>query len=146
MENDSQTITLKGLAKSDLKFQIRDLLQLPLRFVNLAQFKLGLTGSGFLVSSLYESIKGTNAQMPQGIRVEAVDGFYAVIPWEECQTAFFQHADENGSMLEKGGPLRLFVPNGSSECLNVKSVVYVEFLASEVKSAVFGNMIMKFKK
>lgn len=146
MENDSLTITLKGLAKSDLHFHLRDLLQLPMRFANLAQFGIGVAGSGFLVSSLYESIKGAKAEAPEGIRVEAVDGFYAVIPWAECQTAFFQHAGEKGEVLGKGGPLRLYVPNGSSECLNVKSVICIEFLTSEVKNAEFGNMILRFKK
>lgn len=146
MESDTQAITLKGLARSDLRFQLGDLLQLPMRFANLAQFGTGLSGSGFLVSSLYESIKGAKAETPQGIRVEAIDGFYAIIPWAECQTAFFQHADEKGMALDKGGPLRLYVPNGSSECLNVKSVICIEFLASEVQNAEFGNMILKFKK
>jgi hypothetical protein len=139
MENEEQMITLKGLAKSDLRFRLSDLVQLPMRFANLAQLGPGLTGSGFLVSSLYGSIKGANAKAPEGIRVDAADGFYAVIPWTECQAAFFQHASEDGMVLKKGGPLRLYVPNGSSECLNVKSVVCIEFLTGEVKRAEFGN-------
>lgn len=145
VENQPQVVILKGLSSSDLKFKVSDLIQLPLRFVDLAQFGSNLVGSGFLVSSLYKSIKGAASDLPKGLRVEAVDGFYAVIPWDECETAIFQHADENGCLLENSGPLRLFVPNGSSECLNVKSVVSIEFLDTEITSAGFGNIIMKLR-
>lgn len=33
-----------------------------------------------------------------------------------------------GKKLSKGYPIRLYVPNGSSDCLNVKGVIQVELL------------------
>jgi hypothetical protein len=64
---------------------------------------------------------------PSHLKVEAADEFQAVIPWSELDQALFMYAQE-GKELQKGHPLRLYVPDGSSECLNVKSVVKMWFI------------------
>jgi hypothetical protein len=76
---------------------------------------------------------------PTHFKVEAVDEFQALIPWGELSTALFLYAQE-GKPLHKGGPIRLYVPSGSSDCLNVKSVVKFWFLhdASLGNEAVYG--------
>lgn len=63
---------------------------------------------------------------PNGMTVEAIDEFQASIPWDQLDQAVFLYEQE-GQPLKKGYPLRLYVPNGSSECLNVKSVVRIHF-------------------
>ncbi|WP_246096600.1 hypothetical protein [Paenibacillus sinopodophylli] len=64
---------------------------------------------------------------PSHLIVEAADTFEAVIPWEELGDAAVLYAQE-GQPLTKSGPIRLYVPNGSSRCLNVKSIVKLRFV------------------
>ncbi|SDC07232.1 hypothetical protein SAMN02799630_02596 [Paenibacillus sp. UNCCL117] len=63
------------------------------------------------------------ASRPTHLQVFAADEFQATIPWQELQDAFFVYEQDNGLPLQKSQPIRLYVPNGSSECLNVKSVI-----------------------
>lgn len=69
----------------------------------------------------------------------ASDEFQALLPIAEARTAYllFQQDD---SPLKKGFPVRVIVPNGSSECLNVKSVIYIEFIqhAQPEQEATYG--------
>ncbi|MEK8126819.1 hypothetical protein WMW72_02750 [Paenibacillus filicis] len=60
---------------------------------------------------------------PTHLQVLGSDEFRATIPWHELQDAFFIFSQDNGEPLAKSFPIRLYVPRGSSECLNVKSVV-----------------------
>ncbi|MFD0672976.1 hypothetical protein [Cohnella sp. GCM10027633] len=60
--------------------------------------------------------------------VRAEDGFEAVIPASQLEGALFQYAID-GQPLAKGGPLRLYVPDGTSACLNVKSVAAIVFVS-----------------
>lgn len=69
----------------------------------------------------------TDLVEPTHLRVLAIDEFTALIPWAQLDQAAFQYAIL-GEKLSKGYPIRLYVPNGSSECLNVKSIVQVELL------------------
>ncbi len=80
------------------------------------------------------------AAEPTHLRVEAVDEFQAVIAWEELAKAAFLIANEDGSPLKKGYPIRLYVPDGSSDCLNVKGVVKLAFVhdPSLTKQAAYG--------
>ncbi|MBB3108302.1 hypothetical protein FHS18_000330 [Paenibacillus phyllosphaerae] len=73
---------------------------------------------------------GADQPHPTHLKVEAVDSFEAVIPWKQLESAAFLFRVD-GAPLAKGGPLRLFTPNGSSECLNVKSVVVCRFIQDE---------------
>jgi len=59
---------------------------------------------------------------PGYLIVEAADTFEATIPWEQLEQAAVLY-QINGLPLQKAGPIRLYVPNGSSRCLNVKSIV-----------------------
>ncbi|MGN7454643.1 hypothetical protein ACTHPH_07495 [Paenibacillus pasadenensis] len=64
---------------------------------------------------------------PTHVKVVADDRFEAVISWREAAQAAFLFARE-GVPLEREGPLRLYVPDGSSKCLNVKRVVSLTLL------------------
>lgn len=77
---------------------------------------------------------GQSDRTPTHLQVVAGDEFQATIPWSELAQAFLLYEQENGEPLKKGDPLRLYVPDGSSECLNVKSVVKIRVLYDE-KSA-----------
>jgi DMSO/TMAO reductase YedYZ molybdopterin-dependent catalytic subunit len=91
---------------------------------------------------------------PVLLRVEAADEFQASIPWSQLDQACLLYAQADGSPLKKGYPIRLYVPDGSSECLNVKSVVRIQFLyeglASEEATYGFKNTVtpdqLKLKK
>jgi hypothetical protein len=75
---------------------------------------------------------------PTHLQVNAADEFQAVIPWEQLQEAAMKYAEssanassdapeaENSAVTDT--PLRLYVPHGSSECLNVKRVIRITFL------------------
>jgi hypothetical protein len=78
--------------------------------------------------------------LPTHLKVEAADTFEALIPWEQLTEAAVQFTI-NGKPLPKG-PIRLYVPNGSSECLNVKSVVACRFIHEEASR---GDVSYGFK-
>ncbi|MBW5447786.1 hypothetical protein GE107_17160 [Cohnella sp. CFH 77786] len=65
---------------------------------------------------------------PTHLIVKAADEFEAVVPWDQLKGAFFLFS-QDGAPLAKGGPLRLYVPDGTSACLNVKSVTDIRFAA-----------------
>ncbi|MGM0882651.1 MAG: hypothetical protein ACQEXQ_16615 [Bacillota bacterium] len=80
------------------------------------------------------------AQTPSYLMVEAADTFEATIPWEQLDQAAVLISLE-GEPLTKTGPIRLYVPNGSSKCLNVKSIVKLKIgynAASEQEEASYG--------
>jgi hypothetical protein len=64
---------------------------------------------------------------PTHLSVEAADEFCATIAWAELQQAALLY-EQDGMPLVKGFPIRLYVPDGSSACLNVKSVVKLQFI------------------
>jgi hypothetical protein len=88
-------------------------------------------GEAFDLTSWYENWKlrhnANHAAEPTHFKVEAMDEFQAILPWSQVKQALFLYAQE-GQELKKGYPIRLYVPDGSSECLNVKSVVKMWFL------------------
>lgn len=95
----------------------------------------GGAGEAFDFAAWYEAWRREQglaeaAPYPTHLKVEAADTFEALIPWAQLRDAAFQFAQE-GRPLAKGGPIRLYAPNGSSECLNVKSVVVCRFLRLE---------------
>lgn len=89
------------------------------------------------ISSLFEMI--TPLQECTHIIFHASDEFQATIPLEEVGDALLLF-QQDGHPLQKGFPVRLIVPNGASECLNVKSVVKIEFVQhmQPEQSATFG--------
>jgi len=74
------------------------------------------------------------ASTPTHLIVWAADEFQATIPWEQLKQAAVLY-EQDGEPLRKGYPVRLYVPNGTSECLNVKSVVCLRFVHDERLSA-----------
>jgi hypothetical protein len=98
---------------------------------NMAQRVPGIPGEAFDLKDWYNMWRNKNgisdSAQPTHLRVTAVDEFTAIIPWGQLDQAAFQFAID-GERLTKGYPIRLYVPNGSSDCLHVKSVVQVELL------------------
>lgn len=85
-----------------------------------------VSGKAFDLYTWYRAwSKATTA--PTHMHVEASDQFQATVPWEELGQAAFLF-EQNNAPLVKGYPLRLYVPDGSSACLNVKSVIRIQFL------------------
>ncbi|MCY9661226.1 hypothetical protein P5G65_25905 [Paenibacillus chondroitinus] len=118
--------------------------------VNLAEMKLALedrvpnvSGDAFDLKAWYRSWKnsrgGQAESEPTHVKVEAVDEFQALMSWSEVDSALILYAQDD-EPLKKGYPIRLYVPDGSSECLNVKSVVHIWFLhdAKLGQEATFG--------
>ncbi|MBE1441386.1 molybdopterin-dependent oxidoreductase [Paenibacillus sp. OAS669] len=102
----------------------------------------GVEGLAFELKSWYEAwMKRREAvtdREPVVMKVEAADEFQASIPWEQLDRAAFLY-EQDGKPLQKGFPIRLYVPDGSSECLNVKSVVSIRFeYNSTVHEASYG--------
>ncbi|MEX1030781.1 MAG: hypothetical protein WDZ91_12170 [Paenibacillaceae bacterium] len=92
---------------------------------------VGVPGEAFDFMEWYEGWRSMNSISvhirPTHLRVTAVDEFTALIPWGQLKQAAIQYAI-HGEPLTKGYPIRLYVPNGTSDCLNVKGVVHVELL------------------
>lgn len=100
----------------------------------------GVPGEAFGLKAWYASF-GQPAITHLLVRAE--DGFEAVVPASQLEGALFQYAIE-GRPLTKGGPLRLYVPDGSSACLNVKSVVAIVFVSDPAQGdeASYGHRHM----
>ncbi|WP_053377313.1 hypothetical protein [Paenibacillus sp. FJAT-27812] len=80
------------------------------------------------------------AGAPTHLIVEAADAFEASIPWEQLKHAAVLY-QLDGEPLKKTGPIRLYVPNGCSKCLNVKSIVKLKLAyhkGTEQEEAAFG--------
>jgi DMSO/TMAO reductase YedYZ molybdopterin-dependent catalytic subunit len=84
------------------------------------------TGKATFISSLLEIIQPL-AECTHAV-FHARDDFQAVLPKEQLKDALLLFQQEDGTPLKKGFPVRLIVPNGHSDCLNVKSVVKIEFV------------------
>jgi hypothetical protein len=114
----------------------------PLR-VNINERVPGVEGKAMDFLSLYDlwakAYHPQSLEPPTHLNVEAADEFSALIPWQELQCAALLYEQE-GLPLKKGYPLRLYVPDGSSACLNVKSIVKLHFMhqSEEGTKATFG--------
>lgn len=102
----------------------------------------GVFGRAFELKSWYRAWRSRRqteqSAEPKRMTVEAVDEFQAVIPWDQLDQAVFLY-EQDGQPLKKGFPIRLYVPDGSSECLNVKSVVKIRFeYGSSPEEATYG--------
>ncbi|WP_127531176.1 hypothetical protein [Paenibacillus kobensis] len=65
------------------------------------------------------------------LKLYAADSFEAVIPWSQLKDAAVLYAKEEEQRLDSAGPLRFYVPNGTSKCLNVKNVVRIVVCVDE---------------
>lgn len=102
----------------------------------------GVKGQAFELKPWFLAWRGKRGaavnREPVYMIVEAVDEFQATIPWEQLNQAVFLY-EQDGKPLQKGFPIRLYVPDGSSECLNVKSVVSIRFeYGQDVTEASYG--------
>jgi hypothetical protein len=116
------------------KLSVEEMLELnPVR-IDISERVPGTEGKAIDLYSWYDRwVKARNMTpmvYPTHLSVEAVDEFCATIAWGELQQAALLYEQE-GLPLVKGFPLRLFVPDGSSACLNVKSVVKLHFIHQE---------------
>ncbi|XEC96432.1 hypothetical protein AB6A23_07775 [Paenibacillus tarimensis] len=90
-------------------------------------------GKAFDFHSWYKAWRHQNGldediSVPNQLTVEAADTFEAVIPWSQLENAAVLYASPDGGALTKSGPIRLYAPNGTSDCLNVKSIVLMRFM------------------
>ncbi|CAN7678786.1 hypothetical protein LJR153_005371 [Paenibacillus sp. LjRoot153] len=150
-------IEVSDLHKNKEAFTVDEMVALAELRLNSQDRVPSVEGEAFDLKSWYRnwSNKGKKsaAEEPTHVRVEAVDEFQALIPWGQADQALFLYAQE-GQPLKKGYPIRLYVPDGSSECLNVKSIVKVWFLndpaLGEEATYGFKNKVtldeLKFKK
>ncbi len=150
-------IEVSDLHKNKEAFTVDEMVALAELRLNSQDRVPSVEGEAFDLKSWYRNWsnkrKKSAAEEPTHVRVEAVDEFQALIPWGQVDQALFLYAQE-GQPLKKGYPIRLYVPDGSSECLNVKSIVKVWFLNDPAlgEEATFGfkNKVtldeLKFKK
>ncbi|ANE48462.1 hypothetical protein SY83_21700 [Paenibacillus swuensis] len=116
----------------DMTCSVEDLVGQAPRHINLEERVRKARGRAFDLRSWYAvwagegQGEGEGADGPTHLIVEAEDEFQAIIPWHELDMASILY-EQDGKPLQKGFPIRLYVPNGSSACLNVKSVVDIRF-------------------
>lgn len=137
-------------------FSAQEMVALAKEPLNIQDRVPNVEGEAFDLKGWYRSwkrLENEGDEAPTHVKVEAVDEFQALIPWSQVDQACFLYAQE-GQPLKKGYPIRLYVPDGSSECLNVKSIVKVWFLneptLGEEATYGFKNKVslddLKFKK
>ncbi|NOU92296.1 molybdopterin-dependent oxidoreductase [Paenibacillus sp. LMG 31456] len=114
----------------DAEFTVDELKALAPLHLSLKDRVQGVEGKAFDLLTWYGAWRqrqlANTDRTPVYMEVEAVDEFQAKIPWEQLGQAAFLY-EQTGEPLKKGFPIRLYVPDGSSECLNVKSVVKIKF-------------------
>lgn len=150
-------IEVSDIHNKNVTFTVPEMVALAEHRLNIQDRVPAVEGDAFDLKTWYHnwSSKGQNdgSEEPTHVRVEAVDEFQALIPWSQVDQALFLYAQE-GQPLKKGYPIRLYVPDGSSECLNVKSIVKIWFLyepaLGEEATYGFKNKValdeLKFKK
>lgn len=130
MQTNSR-IEVSDLHKNIESFTVDEMVAIADQRLNIQDRVPSVEGEAFDLKSWYRNWhnKGQNHsdEVPTHVRVEAVDEFQALIPWGQADQALFLYAQE-GQALKKGYPIRLYVPDGSSECLNVKSIIKVWFI------------------
>jgi hypothetical protein len=113
------------------KLSVVEMLAMNPTIVNINQRVPGIEGKAIDLFSWYDSWAKANhvtpLEHPTHLSVEAADEFCATMAWSELQQAALLY-EQDGQPLLKGFPLRLYVPDGSSACLNVKSIVKLEFI------------------
>jgi hypothetical protein len=95
----------------------------------------GTIGEGFDLIQWYSAFRDSlmespwkhQFEAPTHLSVRAADEFQATIPWSQLNGSLLQYAID-GQPLAKGYPIRLYVPDGTSACLNVKSVTTMRFI------------------
>ncbi|MCD1258840.1 hypothetical protein B5M42_008325 [Paenibacillus athensensis] len=103
----------------------------------------GVQGEAFDLKAWYAAWVSRHGVVPENepthVQADAADEFRAVLPWAQADRAVMQYAVD-GAPLDKGFPIRLYVPDGSSACLNVKSIIGLRFLrdASLGEQATYG--------
>jgi len=129
-------------------YTVEELANQAPKHLDLSERVPGIEGQAFDVVSWYFAWRNLHGAQdmpePTHMKVEAVDDFQAVLPWKQLGQSLFLYK-QWGKPLEKGFPLRLYVPDGSSACLNVKSVVRISFLydtaIGEEASYGYKNMV-----
>jgi|GEM_PF-783987 len=103
----------------------------------------GACGEAFDLKTWYAAWASRHGVVPEAapthVQADAADEFRAVLPWAQADQAVILYAVDEAP-LSKGFPIRLYVPDGSSACLNVKSVVQLSFVrdASLGDQATYG--------
>lgn len=137
MAQDAFHVAVRGLVERELDLEYSDFISGKLGpLLDVTPIVPTFTGNATPVSSLLEIIQPL-AESTHAV-FHASDDFQAVLPKADLQNAYllFQQEDKP---LKKGFPVRLLVPDGHSECLNVKSVVKIEFVQTDPgQKAEFG--------
>ncbi|ASS75667.1 hypothetical protein CIG75_12150 [Tumebacillus algifaecis] len=137
MAKDAFQVVIRGLVTHEFDLEYSDFTSGKLGpHLEVTPIVPAFTGKATPISSLLEiiqpSVDYTHAVF------HASDDFQAVLPKNELYSALllFQQEDKP---LKKGFPVRLLVPDGHSDCLNVKSVVKIEFIKTTAQQpAEFG--------
>ncbi|MBL0388889.1 molybdopterin-dependent oxidoreductase [Tumebacillus sp. ITR2] len=131
-------VQVRGLVTREANLQYSDFTEGPLSpHLDVHPIVPQFTGIATPISSLFEMVSPLSESTH--VIFHASDEFQATIPLEELQHALLLFQQDE-KPLKKGFPVRLIVPNGSSECLNVKSVVKIEFVhhTEPEEKATFG--------
>jgi hypothetical protein len=114
-----------------MNLTVEEMLLLNPLLVNINERVPGIEGKAIDLVSWYglwvKTFNQDSLESPTYLSVEAADEFNAFIPWTELQYAALLY-EQDGLPLKKGYPIRLYVPDGSSACLNVKSIVKMHFI------------------
>lgn len=130
---DSQSLEMK------FNVHIHGLVNRPLS-LSYSDFTEGKLGELVKAETIVPAFEGFATRVPALLELvsplpdcthvvfHASDEFQATLPLGDLKEALLLFQQESGAPLKKGFPVRLLVPNGSSDCLNVKSVVEIDFV------------------
>lgn len=122
-------VTVRGLVQRELDLQYADFVEEKIGpHVEIKPIVPTFVG----IATPFASLLEITQPMVSATHVifHASDEFQATLPIAEAKGSYLLF-QQDGNPLRKGFPVRVIVPNGSSECLNVKSVVNIEFVSLE---------------
>jgi DMSO/TMAO reductase YedYZ molybdopterin-dependent catalytic subunit len=132
------SVKVRGLVNREIDLHYHDFLEGKLgRHLDVSSIVPKFSGLAIWVYSLLELVQP--AEECTHVIFRANDDFQATFPLTDLQDALLLF-QQDGAPLKKGFPVRLLIPKGWSECLNVKSVAEIEFVKKEQgeSKATFG--------
>ena len=133
-------LEVSGLVESGAVWTVGDLGTLPGRVADLGDVADGFVGEAAPLRAVIDAA-GPLPEATHGT-VVSDDGLYrASIPLEDLLDRGWVAFRLHGDLLprERGGPLRVVVPEGRTLCWNVKGVVAIEITAGAAPDSVPAN-------
>lgn len=127
-------LKVDGAVNKNLELTYNDLEKIPgaFRVSDISKFGDRWRGAGVSLKPVLDM--ASPSKNATHVTFHAEGDFAASIPLREAEKGILIYKLDNGSLERKfGGPVRFVVPEGTSECNNVKSLIRIEVTVGKGK-------------